>query len=120
MERRHPIELVRCGKRRVNGLPCQKPVIPGGSVCRLHGGGAPQVVAVANQRVALASDPVARRLIGIAMSRGNALDLIAVGYYQKTPVLPLKLPKPFSESRLPPSILTWYVPSMPGTVNPLI
>jgi len=51
MEGRHPIELVRCGKRRVNGLPCQQPAIHGGHVCRIHGGAAPQVVADATLRL---------------------------------------------------------------------
>jgi hypothetical protein len=33
----------RCGARRRDGEPCQAPAIPGGLVCRRHGGAAPQV-----------------------------------------------------------------------------
>ena len=33
----------RCGARRRDGEPCQAPAIPGGLVCRCHGGAAPQV-----------------------------------------------------------------------------
>ena len=33
----------RCGARRSNGQPCRAYAIAGGRVCRVHGGGAPQV-----------------------------------------------------------------------------
>lgn len=41
----------------------------GGRVCRVHGGSAPQVIAAARQRLLMASDPVAARLIEIAKSK---------------------------------------------------
>jgi hypothetical protein len=78
MEGRHPIELVRCGKRRVNGQPCRKFAIAGGTVCRLHGGSAPQVVPAAKLRLALAADAVTERLLKIALSkRRRDSDVIA-------------------------------------------
>lgn len=33
----------RCTAHRADGQPCQAPAIPGGLVCRVHGGSAPQV-----------------------------------------------------------------------------
>src|SRR5687767_10123973 len=41
----------RCTARRSNGLPCRCYAIVGGKVCRVHGGGAPQVRAAADRRV---------------------------------------------------------------------
>lgn len=46
-----------------SGARCSKPAIPGGSVCKYHGGGAPQVRAKAVQRLALARDMALDRLI---------------------------------------------------------
>jgi hypothetical protein len=78
IEGHHPMELQRCGKRRVNGLPYQKPVIPGGSICRLHGDAATQVVAAAKLRLAPAADAVAERLVRSSSSkRTKDADVIA-------------------------------------------
>ncbi|PTU55376.1 hypothetical protein DBB34_14565 [Sphaerisporangium cinnabarinum] len=46
-----PRPLCRGTNRR--GGPCQKPPIPGGTVCPAHGGKAPQVRAAAERRLAL-------------------------------------------------------------------
>ena len=45
---------VRCRARRSDGNPCAGYAIVGGTVCRAHGGGAPQVRAAADRRRALA------------------------------------------------------------------
>jgi hypothetical protein len=46
-----------------SGLRCSKPAIPGGSVCKYHGGAAPQVRAKAVQRLSQARDLALDRLI---------------------------------------------------------
>lgn len=57
----------RCQADAVHtGEPCRKYAIRGGNVCRTHGGSAPQVVAKANERLALASDRMAENLLNIA------------------------------------------------------
>jgi hypothetical protein len=40
-----------CGARRRDHKPCQAPTIPGGFVCRHHGGAAPQVQIAAGLRL---------------------------------------------------------------------
>lgn len=43
----------RCrGTHKKRGDRCKRPAIPGGTVCTMHGGGAPQVRAAAERRVA--------------------------------------------------------------------
>ena len=42
----------KCAGHNRRGLPCQKPPVPGATVCGLHGGKAPQVKAAAQRRVA--------------------------------------------------------------------
>src|ERR1700759_5433953 len=56
----------RCSAHKHNGEPCLRYAARGASVCRVHGGGAPQVVAKARERLALAADRMARELLGIA------------------------------------------------------
>jgi hypothetical protein len=43
---------MRCTARRTDGEPCGNHAIKGGTVCRYHGGSAPQVQAAAKQRLA--------------------------------------------------------------------
>jgi hypothetical protein len=40
-----------CSAKRTNGKPCQAYAITGGTVCRAHGGAAPQVRAAAHRRI---------------------------------------------------------------------
>lgn len=56
-------EETRCTARRKNGVPCKNSAIRGGNVCRMHGGGAPQVRAAAQVRILRASDKAAARLV---------------------------------------------------------
>jgi hypothetical protein len=53
----------RCSaKSKSTGKPCQRPAIPGGTVCRYHGGAAPQVKAAAMDRLRALQHPAIDRL----------------------------------------------------------
>lgn len=48
----------RCTARsKSTGAQCRQPAIPGGTVCRFHGGAAPQVQQKARERLAALVDP---------------------------------------------------------------
>lgn len=47
----NPMQRVKCAGTNRNGTSCGKWAIPGGTVCRFHGGSAPQVRRKAAQRV---------------------------------------------------------------------
>lgn len=48
----------QCGATsKQSGKRCQRPAIPGGTVCKLHGGGAPQVIRKARLRLQELVDP---------------------------------------------------------------
>ncbi|MFC0248268.1 hypothetical protein ACFFIO_07115 [Citricoccus parietis] len=53
----------RCKARRTNGEPCRNYPIKGATVCRKHGGGAPQVRKKAAERIAEAADNAAELLV---------------------------------------------------------
>ncbi|MEZ0354094.1 hypothetical protein [Mycobacterium sp. pR1184] len=81
----------------------------GANVCRVHGGAAPQVVAKARERLALAADRMARELLGIAAgAESEAVKLAAVkdaldraGLSAKQSVeLSAKEPEPWEELTL--------------------
>lgn len=53
----------RCSARsKQSGKPCKQYVIPGGTVCHYHGGGAPQVKAKAMERLLALQHPAIDRL----------------------------------------------------------
>lgn len=57
----------RCGaKAKHSGKPCKYPAIPGGTVCRFHGGGAPQVKAKALERLQAYQNQAIDRLFQLA------------------------------------------------------
>lgn len=60
-----------CKAHKRNGELCTNPPIRGSSVCRMHGGAAPQVKQAAFVRLLMESDPAAARLIN--MSRDEKL-----------------------------------------------
>ena len=51
--RRHMSNPVHCNATTRSGRPCGNHPVRGATVCRMHGGRAPQVVAAANRRIAL-------------------------------------------------------------------
>jgi len=53
------------------GQPCQKWAIKGATVCRTHGGAAPQVKAKAEQRLRQMVDPMLDKLHALAMQTDN-------------------------------------------------
>lgn len=66
-----PMEAVRvnqCTAHRKNGDRCRKASIKGATVCRSHGGAAPQVQRAARTRLLMASDDLMKALLKIALS----------------------------------------------------
>lgn len=57
---------------KVKGVQCGRGAIPGGSVCRYHGGAAPQVLKAASERLAALVDP-AIGVLQIAMKQKKDL-----------------------------------------------
>ena len=55
----------KCTAHRRDGNPCTKPKVPGATVCRYHGGGAPQVQQAALQRLQQEGAYVAVRTLGL-------------------------------------------------------
>ncbi|OBF96340.1 hypothetical protein A5773_13005 [Mycobacterium sp. 852014-52450_SCH5900713] len=99
----------RCTAHKHNGDPCMRYAARGANVCRVHGGAAPQVVAKARERLALAADRMARELLGIAAgAESEAVKLAAVrdaldraGLSAKQSVeLSAKEPEPWEELTL--------------------
>jgi hypothetical protein len=57
------VEKRRCTARsKTTGGQCRQSPIPGGTVCHYHGGGAPQVLRKAQERLAILVDPAITRL----------------------------------------------------------
>ena len=68
MRSQDPIQAQPCTARRKNGQPCGAKAIRGGTVCRMHGGGAPQVKAAAAARLRAMVDPA----LGLLQYPGRA------------------------------------------------
>lgn len=69
-----------CTAKRSNGVPCKAYAIAGATVCRTHGGSAPQVIAAARLRILAVADSAAARLVQIALGtktkHGDAIAAI--------------------------------------------
>ena len=62
---------VQCTARsKSTGQRCKKYAMMGGCVCRQHGGAAPQAKAAAMRRLQQALEPLAMRLLGLALDEG--------------------------------------------------
>jgi hypothetical protein len=67
--------VARCDAPKLGGGACGQPVVgPGATVCRLHGGAAPQVQEAAITRLREARDGALDALIEALSSRGDKLD----------------------------------------------
>lgn len=63
--RRRPLDhMPRCQARRTNGTPCHGPAMKGQTVCRSHGGSAPQSRTAAERRVARVEVEAVLRSLG--------------------------------------------------------
>lgn len=63
---RNPDRPSCSARSRRTGDPCNNPPMHGTTVCRMHGGSAPQVKAAARVRIERAADRMAKELLGIA------------------------------------------------------
>lgn len=63
---RHRNMTNRCVAHKKTGARCQRPAMLGGTVCRHHGGASPHVKAAAKRRLEMATDRLARQLLGMA------------------------------------------------------
>lgn len=59
-------EPVKCSARKSNGDPCANSPMKGGTVCRSHGGAAPQVMRKAKERLENSAEKMARLLLQMA------------------------------------------------------
>lgn len=62
----YPSDKPKCKATNNEGQPCGNHPLQGGTVCRYHGGSAPQVRQKAMERILAAADPAAAELIRIA------------------------------------------------------
>jgi len=71
--------MAQCIAHTKSGPRCRQPAIPGGTVCRFHGGAAPQVRSKAAIRLASLVDPAVAKLAKILHSKkADALAFRAV------------------------------------------
>lgn len=69
----------RCtAKAKQTGKRCKRAAILGGTVCKIHGGGAPAVKNAAKQRLLDAADPAAKRLVELLDSDDERIRLGAI------------------------------------------
>lgn len=64
------VERVRCRGHNKDGSQCKASPLRGATVCRMHGGAAPQVRKKAAERLEQAADRMAQQLLAIAEDKG--------------------------------------------------
>lgn len=70
---------IRCkAVSKARGEQCKRMAIPGGTVCRYHGGAAPQVQQKAKERLAALVDPSITRLAKLIKAKNEKVALGAV------------------------------------------
>lgn len=68
---------MNCNAHRTDGEPCRAPAIRGGTVCRVHGGSAPQVKEAARRRLNELVDPALVRLERIVVESKDERVVLA-------------------------------------------
>lgn len=73
-----PMDTRRCtAQARTTGNQCKRRPILGGTVCKMHGGGAPQVIKKALERLAALVDPAIARLAVVVDDEDSRVALAA-------------------------------------------
>lgn len=68
---------MQCSAHRRDGAQCGSDAMKGTTVCRMHGGSAPQVRAAAQRRLLEAVDPVLAELIALALEEKDPRTRLA-------------------------------------------
>lgn len=75
------LERRRCtANAKSTGARCKRRPIPGGRVCKMHGGGAPQVQASARRRLLEAVDPALSALIAVVDGPPGDWEMVEAGW----------------------------------------
>jgi hypothetical protein len=91
MDSPHPMESPRCtAKSKQSGQRCKRPPIIGGTVCRMHGGAAPQVKQAALERLLAFQHPAIDRLMQLV----NQTEYPSTSYQAVRDVLDRTMGKP--------------------------
>jgi hypothetical protein len=70
--------MAQCTAHAKSGGQCKNGSIPGGFVCRFHGGGAPQVKQKARERLAALVDPSITKLSKLLRAKNDMVAIRAV------------------------------------------
>lgn len=68
------VPTTTCTATNRQGQPCGRPPIPGGRVCRHHGGASPSVKEAAHRRLLAAVDPAITKLLDIVETAEKTSD----------------------------------------------